>query len=620
MAGIIPKNVLEDIRYNNDIADVIGSRIPLKKAGSAFKALCPFHKEKTPSFHVNPQKQIFHCFGCGEGGDVYAFIMRYEGVDFMTAARMLASQAGIRLEFDQAQESRRVDKDALYRLLDDLALFYHRTLTESDPGTGARDYLNARALHDDIIKNFLIGYAPHRRSMLQSWARKKGYGLKQLEAVGMLGKGDDADGAAYYERFRNRVMFPVRNESGRIVGFSGRILGEEKNTGKYINSPETVLFKKSRILYGLYQARQAIADRGQVILCEGQIDVIRCHQAGIHHAVAPQGTALTEEHTQLLKRYTDRAVLLFDADQAGQKAALRSAEVLLPSGMQVLAASLPEGEDPDSIILKKGVSSLLERIDQSKSLVDFLLDIFSRDLDTGEEAELMKAAQQALEIVRRIPSELQREQMLRRIQERLGLVLDSQERALRRELQHTSRNRYTLSQPEEEPSAEEAVRPPPEEFTLIEFMLQYEEVFQFAPEYVSEEDFTSHECRELFRQMKNSPSPLGHDVLRHIDVENQKCIQLLARAQSIQRKISSEDITPIHAAQELILVLRRMAFERKRKKLKIRLAHIAPEKKEELEMECKQLTVDIHALRQGWTRAAPILELSMEQQVAEPAS
>ncbi|HEY8240720.1 MAG TPA: DNA primase, partial [Kiritimatiellia bacterium] len=310
---IIGKQTIEEIRSACDIVDIVGSYIQLKKGGpGSLKALCPFHKEKTPSFTVNPSRQIFHCFGCGEGGDVFKFVQKYENVDFPTAARMLAERAGIQVEFDAADDGEIKAKDILYRIHEELAQFYHRVLIESAPGEPARKYLAERDIGPDVIEQFLIGFAPNRYNTLATWAEKKGYQPAQLELAGVLTRREESDEP--YDRFRNRVMVPIRDDQGRVIAFSGRIMEADAKAAKYVNSPETPLFRKGRVLYALDKAKRPILESRTAILCEGQIDVIRCHAGGITTAVAAQGTALTEDHARLLKRYADAVVLVMDAD------------------------------------------------------------------------------------------------------------------------------------------------------------------------------------------------------------------------------------------------------------------------------------------------------------------
>ena len=397
MSKVIPKSVLEDIRSANDIVEVVGTYLQLKRGGSAHKALCPFHKEKTPSFSVNQQRQIYHCFGCGAGGDVFKFVMEYENVDFSTAARMLAERAGIRLEWADTDESGGPAKDSLLKIHEEVALLFHRALLETPGAEQARQYLKERELDEKTVKDFLIGHAPNGRDALFRWCRKKKYSIDLFVAAGLIMKSEQGD---VYDRFRNRLMFPIRDELGRVIGFSGRILEKSDKLAKYVNSPETAIFKKGRVLYALDKAKRNILDSKTAILCEGQIDVIRCHMAGIHTAVAAQGTALTDDHARLLKRYADSVVIVLDADKAGQDASLRSAEALLGAGLSVSIAALPKGDDPDSLIRKNGGQAFLDVVKNAKSVLAFQIDVLrSRENLTTQEAAILRATRAVLETI-----------------------------------------------------------------------------------------------------------------------------------------------------------------------------------------------------------------------------
>ncbi|MBN1557929.1 MAG: DNA primase, partial [Lentisphaerae bacterium] len=408
MAKIVPKRVLEEIRFRNDIVETVSRCLDLKRSGNTFKALCPFHKEKTPSFHVNPQRQIYHCFGCGAGGDVFAFVQQYEGVDFMTAVRMLAERAGVQLDLEDGEPGVS-NKQALFDLLADVAQRYHRVLLETKSGARARRYLAQRDLSEAVIADFQIGYAPNRWDAVLNWGRKQKFPVERLEEAGLIvaGSKPGAQGR-YYDRFRNRVMFPIRDEQGRVIGFSGRTLDDAADAAKYVNSPETPVFRKSRVLYGLDRARRAVTEAREAILCEGQIDVIRCHQAGFPAAVAPQGTALTEDQVRMVRRYADGVVLVFDPDRAGQDAAVRAAGVAIGAGLAVRVAALPPGQDPDTLIRERGARAFGEILEQAGSAVHFQIEVLSRRENVRSEVGLMRVARAVLGTISRTPNAVQR--------------------------------------------------------------------------------------------------------------------------------------------------------------------------------------------------------------------
>jgi len=382
MAGISPAT-LERIRGASDIVDVIGSYLPLKKAGANFTALCPFHKEKTPSFSVNAHKQIFHCFGCHKGGDVFTFVKDYENIGFVDAVRRLAERAKIPLEFDNnpaAQESRHL-KDQLLQIHDQIATRWQNTLANEAAGQLARDYLKKRGVSDEAIKLFRLGAAPEAWDDTVNWARSKGYELDLVEKAGLILRKEGTD--RYYDRFRGRLMFPICDEQGRVIGFSGRVLFGDEKTAKYVNSPETPIFTKSKIFFGLDKSKRAILDAGFAIVCEGQLDLIACFMAGVQNIVAPQGTAFTDQHSRIIKRYVDEVVLCFDSDEAGQNAAVRSLDHLLASGLAVRVAVVPAPHDPDSFIKANGGEAFRKLVDNAGGFFDYFLNRLCKQNDAA---------------------------------------------------------------------------------------------------------------------------------------------------------------------------------------------------------------------------------------------
>ena len=428
MSGLISEPVLEQIRQNNDVVEVIGSYFPLKHAGANFRALCPFHKEKTPSFNVNPQKQIWHCFGCGAGGDVFTFVMKYESLDFITAVRRLAERAGIKLEYEErAGEPERNQKDSLLKLHELAANFFHHNLMKEPSATVAREYLKKRRITSETAKKWRLGYSPDSWDGLIRYAAAKKFSAELLGAAGLALQRESGDG--FYDRFRGRLMFPIGDEQGRTVGFSGRILTDEKDQPKYVNSPETAIFQKGRILFALDKAKRAIIDEKYAIVCEGQVDTISCHEAGVENVVAPQGTALTEHHARLLKRYAEEVVLIFDADTAGQNAIVRSADPLWDAGVVIRVAVLPKGHDPDSFVKAFGGEKLKALVTQAPSFFAYLLDRLCQQHDPRSERGKLQIGRQMAEWLARIPTPI----LLATYAQQTAKRLDIGEDALRKE-------------------------------------------------------------------------------------------------------------------------------------------------------------------------------------------
>ncbi len=596
MGGIIPKNLLEDIRSRCDVVDVIGAYLQLKRAGSTFRALCPFHKEKTPSFHVNPQRQIFHCFGCGKGGDVFKFVMEYENVDFGAAARILAQRAGVHLEFEESGRERSpggIEKDALLRLHEDVAQLYHRCLLDDKHGAAARDYLAGRALSLEVAKDFLIGYAPDRWDTLLLWAEKKKIPVKLLEAAGLV-LAKDAGG--YYDRFRNRLMFSIRDELGRVVAFSGRVMNPDEKTAKYVNSPETLLFKKGRILFALDRARRAIADARQAILCEGQIDCIRCHLAGFTTVVASQGTALTEDHARLLKRYADEILIVLDADTAGQNAALRAAEVLLGAGLSIRIAALPKGEDPDSLIRKQGREGFERVLAGAVSTLEFQAALLGARGELASEAGKTRSARAMLELIARAPTAVQRDLLLHQAAELLGVSED----ALRQDARRLQRApaRETAEAPPEKPMVH-----PTEEIRLLELLVHNPDLAGVVGGHLPETLLTDADCRVLYRLLLAAPPDLNAAVSE----EGAECQRLAAQIQMAPERVGGAEYTPREAAQDLIIVIARGVLERQRAEKQKQRATAQGATFERLTQEIAQLTLDLRNLRLDWPQAELVL-------------
>ena len=370
----IPMNdsTVEEIKTRVDLAELIASYgIQVKHAGASWKACCPFHHEKTPSFNIQPSKGFYHCFGCGESGDAIKFVQKMDGLTFPEAVKKLADQLGIKYE-EGKKDPEAGKRKRLMALMAELAQFYHRCLLKIKEADLAREYLKKRALDGETAEQWLIGYAPNGISVIMKWAEKYGFTAEELEAAGVI-KGPNHPGDRGYHRFGGRLMFSIRDKQGRVVAFSGRQLVEQKNSGKYVNSPETLIFKKSNVLFGFDKAAGNIAKapHREAIVCEGQIDTIRLHLSGFPVALASQGTAFTEEHARMLKRVADQVTLVFDDDGAGHKATIRTAAILLAQELPVRTVSLPGGDDPDSFLRTHPAADFQKLLDHAESIVSF---------------------------------------------------------------------------------------------------------------------------------------------------------------------------------------------------------------------------------------------------------
>lgn len=405
MAWRIPDHIIDQVRQSTDIVDLIQSYVPLKRAGTNFRALCPFHNEKTPSFNVHPQKQIFHCFGCGVGGDVFKFVMLRENLNFIEAVRLLARRAGIELQEEQAPSGETVAsasrKELLYQLHEDVCALYQKILASDPRGEDGRAYLKKRGVSPDSVKAFRLGFAPDAWDSVLKWATNKGIATDVLEVSGLVTRNEKGN---LYDRFRGRLMFPICDEQGRVIAFSGRVLNPEAKEAKYVNSPETPIFKKGQTFYGLDKSKRALLDAHVAIVCEGQLDLIACHEAGIVNIVASQGTAFTERHGRLLKRYVDEVVMMFDSDAAGQNAATRSVDALLQAGLSVRVATVPAGHDPDSLVRKEGADALRRVVESSRPFLEFYLDYLCAQHDPRSDTGRAAIAKLMAETLAKLPN------------------------------------------------------------------------------------------------------------------------------------------------------------------------------------------------------------------------
>ena len=375
----------ELIKERLDIATVVGEYVRLKSAGKSMKGLCPFHNEKSPSFIVSPGRNTWHCFGCNEGGDVFSFIQKIEGLDFPGALKMLAEQAGVTLKKHSTESTNA--RARLFDLLDQSSKFYELILQKHKPGEKALEYLKGRGVHEDTLATFHVGYAPHTWDALYKALKKKGFTDEEMISSGMIGK---SSRDSLYDRFRGRIMFPVRDTQGRIVAFGGRIVPwhETGNEGKYVNSPETMLYEKRRVVYNLDRAKDALRGHQPCIVVEGYMDVVMLEQAGLRNVVATSGTAFTADHVQQLQRFTSTLHFAFDGDGAGWKATVSATSSALSSGMRVQTIVLPQGMDPADVAVKTP-EKVEEIFRVTKPLTSVLLDqLKSNDDSVSHEAQL----------------------------------------------------------------------------------------------------------------------------------------------------------------------------------------------------------------------------------------
>lgn len=431
----IPEETVEQVLAATDIVDLISSYgISLKRAGAVFKALCPFHNEKTASFTVNPGRQSYKCFGCGEGGSAVGFVMAHENLPFQDALRKLAQKANIEIEeaeYDPAADRRRRLQTRLKELHNGAARFLHKLLLEDPAAQHARDYLKSRGYGREMAERWLVGWMPENGNLFLNWAREAGFNGRELIDAGISGLRDENNPkSGLWVRFRDRLMFPIHNDYGDIIAFSGRQLREDPNSGKYINSPESPIFKKSNVFFGLDKARRHMAREKFAVLCEGQFDVIACHEAGVENTVASQGTAFTSEHARLLKRYTDKIVVCNDSDAAGHKSATRAFQEIAAMGMEVRVASLPAGDDPDSFIKSSGPEAFRTFLDEAAEFFDYLLSYTSQHENLNDPAIKARVVRDLAPLLVALTDKNAQEASLHFVATRLGLSPDGVRQAI----------------------------------------------------------------------------------------------------------------------------------------------------------------------------------------------
>ncbi|MBQ6339529.1 MAG: DNA primase [Kiritimatiellae bacterium] len=408
----IPEDIIDQIKQRADIVEIAQSFFPVHKRGGDFWACCPFHHEKTPSFKLNEERQAFYCFGCKAHGSVVDFVKSMVNTDFPGAMRWLADRYGIVIPETDNSGLSQSDAERLRKLrekrmllLRDAAAWFHSLLQRPEAQV-ARNYLDGRGLDAEAISRFQLGYSLNSWDALIQWATPLGYDMQDLLATGLITQREDS--TSFYDRFRNRLMFPICNELGKVVGFSARILETDAKAAKYVNSPETEFFEKGKLLYGLHLARTQFKERGYVLVCEGQLDVIACHRAGLTNAVAAQGTAFTEMHARLLRKSADKIVLSFDADTAGYKAARRTISILHGVGFDVKVVTLPEGEDPDSVFRKGGAAGLQQVMSITEPAIPYLYRVSCQEVDAASPKGKSVIVNQVLEAIKPIQDQVAR--------------------------------------------------------------------------------------------------------------------------------------------------------------------------------------------------------------------
>ncbi len=413
----IAEEKIQEIREATDIVELVSQYVTLKKKGKSFMGLCPFHTEKTPSFSVDPIRGFYHCFGCGAGGNVFTFIMQMERISFPEAARSLAEKAGIQIPVYQKDDQQLKEIETLYRSNQFAVEFFQKCLHQTAEGKRALNYLLKRQFNHETIEKFKIGYAPDSWGQLLRESQKTSIHPESFRKAGLIIPRKDGEG--YYDRFRNRLMFPIFNPSGRVIGFGGRTLNEGDSGPKYLNSPETRIYQKSRILYGLHQSISGIRRENRVLLVEGYTDLMRLHQCGLDFGVATSGTALTEDQAKMLIRYTKNAMMVFDSDSAGFTAALRGIDILVGIGLHVQIVTLPEGNDPDDFLRNQGCKAIERFLNSALNFIDFRIHRLRETDQLKTNSQKAEAVRTILTTVAKIKDPLERNYIIKDVAEKL---------------------------------------------------------------------------------------------------------------------------------------------------------------------------------------------------------
>ncbi|PKL84026.1 MAG: DNA primase [Ignavibacteriae bacterium HGW-Ignavibacteriae-3] len=521
----IPEHKIDEVRNAADIVDVISAHVHLKKRGKNFIGLCPFHQEKTPSFTVSEDKQIYHCFGCGVGGNVFKFLMEFKNISFVEAVEEIADHLGIKIEAESAQsDEKQSELEELYELNIVAARFFSDHLLKSVNGEAAREYLKRRNIKVQSQKIFGIGYAPNGWDNFLAHAKENKADLGKAKILGLI---DTNDKGEYYDKYRDRIIFPIFSPNGRVIAFGGRVLEDSEKAAKYLNSPESMIYSKRRSLYGLFHSKDDIRKLDRAILVEGYMDLVSLYQAGVKNVVASSGTSLTEEQVQLLSRFTKNIIILFDADPAGQKAALRSIEILLRQDFEVKVITLPKGEDPDSFIIKFGKEKFEEEILKGKNFLEYQTAQFEEQGLFEDSADMTKAIRELVKTLSLVSDELKRNLLMKTIAKRFNLrekLIESELNAFLNQQQNRSGiigDRPDKRIVEQRSASQLALSPKtenenPYEKELLRLLYSGDkEVISHILSSLSLENFSNHKLRKLaeivyngYEEEKFSPADL----------------------------------------------------------------------------------------------------------------
>lgn len=568
MSGIIPEELINQIRERVNILDVVSDFVPLKKVGGNYKGLCPFHSEKTASFTVNEEKQIFHCFGCGAGGNAITFLMKASGMSFPDAVEELAKKAGVTIpkQTDKAAAAKNDRTESLYRINETAASFYHKLLSESDK---ARNYLEKRGLSKDTITDYKVGFGGEGWDSLVRLLSQKGVSLTLAEELGLV---IPKKSGGYYDRFRERIIFPIIDTYGRVIGFGGRSI--DGSEPKYLNSPESVLFKKSDSLYGLIVARRWIKEEDQALIVEGYMDLLSLHQAGIKNSVATLGTALTPGHLRLIKRFTSNIVTVFDADEAGIKATLRALELFIPEGLAGKVLSMPDGHDPDTFVKEVGSDRFKKEVRAAKPLLEFLINYSLKGKSSDLQGKL-KAMDKVLPYIGMVSSRIEQSHYLKILSELTGIKEELVRDEFRKRADGTGRRvDVRLQKMTVQPETSRA------EKNIVQLALKYPELRGMILDCNVLSDFQDDNLRSFVNKIIDMPP--GSDPLGHFESEEEKGVYLKL-AMEMQ-----EFIDPAKELEDSIRSLKSYRLKKGKEKLRREMEEAIQKGDEKLLMKLRE--------------------------------
>ncbi|MBM7855772.1 DNA primase [Desulfohalotomaculum tongense] len=569
--GYIPDEVAEEVLQKSDIVQVVSEYVLLKRSGKNYFGLCPFHQEDTPSFSVAPDKQIFYCFGCHAGGNVFKFLMLKEGLSYPEAVRRLAQKVGVYIPQIQGsyniQEQKK--KQRPYKIMAAAAEFFHQNLLGPE-GLAARNYLQNRDVTGEIIKTFQIGYAPAGWDNLIKYLTSKGCKEKELERLGLIIK--NRQGTSYYDRFRNRVILPIKDAAGRIVGFGGRTL--DGSTPKYLNTPETSLFNKRHLLYGLHLSRAAIRDSGYAVVMEGYMDVVAAHRLGIKNVVASLGTALTREQVKLLMRYTDEIVIAYDADAAGVKAAIRGLDLIQQMGCRVKILQIPDGKDPDEYFRLNGVKEWNKLIKSAYNLIDYKLHVAVAERIPTTAAEKIRVLQQVLPNLAHIKDPVDKEESIKRVASVLNVSWETVTSEFKRYIAKQEKNvvkqgkiwvntgKFVNNTHNTNLNTHLTDARQQAEYLLLGLILTDFNLFSIVKEQITIDHFQNKELKKIFSLLMQSNLPVNEParLMQRLDDKGQ---QVLGRL--LSEKIPAGN--KLSALEDCIKIIKKQAGKRRQEEL-----------------------------------------------------